>query len=170
MPAAVVIKAIKPARFDDKAMTERLRYHAKKMSPEIRKDFEETTKTWKHKPKFVETVTGGKGLGGFAIEVTTTDEIYGYVDQGTKPHIIRPKKPGGMLAFASAFSPKTKPRVLGSTAGHVGPVDTFRQEVQHPGTEAREFTKEIEKKWQPRFRQKMEAAMKDVAKASGHAL
>jgi len=168
MPSAVVIKVIKPKRFDDKAMTERLRYHAKKVAGEMRKDFEATTKTWQHKVEFKENVSAGKGLGGIVAEVSTTDEIYGYVDQGTKPHIIRPKKAGGRLAFPSIFSAKTKPRVLGSTAGQRGPQDTFAQEVHHPGTEAREFGKMIEVKWTPRFKQRMQAAMSDAAKASGH--
>lgn len=169
MPSALVIKAIKPARFNDKAMTERLRYHAKKVAEEMKKDFEATTKTWQHKVAFTQTVSGGKGLEGIVAEVATSDEIYTYVDQGTKPHIIRPVH-AKMLAFPSIFSPKTKPRVIGSGSGMKGPVDTFRQEVHHPGTEAREFSKTIEEKWQPRFRDRMQAAMKDAAKASGHSM
>lgn len=175
MPSAVVIKVIKPKRFDDKAMTERLRYHAKKVAGEMRKDYEETTKTWQHKPEFKETVSAGKGLGGIVAEVSTTDEIYGYVDQGTGQaaghggkYPITPKKPGGRLAFPSIFSPKTTPKVLGSSSGSHGPVDTFRQIVMHPGIKPREFSKTIEIKWTPRFKQRMQAAMNDAAKASGH--
>jgi len=169
MPSAVVIKVIKPKRFDDKAMTERLRYHAKKVAGEMKQDYEATTKTWEHKPEFKETVSAGKGAGGIIAEVSTTDEIYSYVDQGTRPHIIRAKN-AKVLAFASIFSPKTKPRVLSSTGGSRGSTDTYRQEVHHPGTEAREFSKEIEKKWQPRFKDRMQEAMKDAAKASGHSM
>jgi hypothetical protein len=169
MPSAVVIKAIKPKRFDDKAMTERLRYHAKQVVKEIRKDFEETTKTWQHKVEFKETVSAGKGAGGIIAEVSTTDEIYTYVDQGTKPHIIRPVR-AKRLAFPSIFSPKTAPRVLSSGPGQRGPQDTFAMEVHHPGTEAREFSRTIEVKWTPRFKQRMQEAMKDAAKASGHSI
>jgi len=167
MPSAVVVKAIKPKRFNDKAMTERLRYHAKKVAAEMAKDFEATTKTWQHKPEFKQTVAGGKGLEGFAAEVSTNDEIYGYVDKGTKPHIIRPKR-AKRLAFPSLFAPKTKPRVLNSGPGMRGPQDVFALEVHHPGTEAREFSKTIEIKWTPKFKREMEAAMRDAAEASGH--
>ena len=161
----VVIKSIIPGLMRYKDMTAVLQAHSFKAGEGMYKDFQETVKSWKHKVVFK------KALISFtSIEITTTDEIYGYVDQGTKPHVIRPKRPGGMLAFASAFSPKTKPRVLSSGAGHVGPVDTFRQEVQHPGTEAREFVDAIFEKWEPAYRKEMEKAMKDAAKASGHAL
>jgi len=39
VPSAVVFKVVKPKRFDDKAMTERLRYHAKKVAKEMREDY-----------------------------------------------------------------------------------------------------------------------------------
>jgi len=177
VPSAVVFKVVKPKRFDDKAMTERLRYHAKKVAKEMREDYERTTATWQHKPEFKETVSTGKGLGGVAAEVSTTDKVYGYVDQGTgqaaghRPdrYPIVPKR-AKMLAFASIFSPKTKPKVLGSGPGMRGPIDTFRKKVMHPGIKPREFSKTIEKKWQPRFKAQMQAAMKDAAKASGHGI
>ena len=169
MPSAVVIKAIKPKRFNDKAMTERLRYHAKKVAAEMAKDYEATTKTWQHKPEFKQAVSAGKGLEGVVAEVSTTDKVYGYVDQGTKPHIIRPKR-AKRLAFPSMFSPKTTPRVLGSVPGMRGPQDTFAMEVHHPGTKPREFSKMIEVKWTPRFKARMQDAMKDAAKASGHSI
>jgi len=177
MPSAVVIKAIKPKRFNDKAMRERLRYWGNKVGNEMKKDFEATTATWDHPVKFETKTSGGKGLGGQVTEVWTTDDIYRYVDQGTGQaaghggkYPITPKKKGGMLAFPSMFSPKTKPKVIGSSAGSSGPVDTFRQIVMHPGIKPREFSKTIEIKWTPKFKREMEAAMKDAAKASGHKL
>jgi hypothetical protein len=170
----VVIKAIKPKRFNDKAMRERLRYWGNKVGNEMLKDFEATTRTWEREVKFETKTSGGKGLGGQVTEVWTVDEIYRFVNNGTgkwgprhAEYPITPKN-AKALAFPSIFSPKTRPRVIGSGAGSHGPVDTIRKSVMHPGIEPREFTKEIEKKWTPRFKKEMELAMKDAAKASGH--
>lgn len=46
-----------------------------------------------------------------------------YVHDGTKPHIIRPRKPGGVLAFP------------------MGGRTVFATYSRHPGTRAREFLK-----------------------------
>jgi len=63
-------------------------------------DFHVTTQTWKHQPEFRIESSPGRRL------IYTDDEIYGWVDAGTRPHIIRPKgnKP---LAFRYPFKAKT---------------------------------------------------------------
>ena len=107
--------------------------------------------------------------------VDTSDEIYGYVNDGTPPHPI-PKVPkiSGSLAFQwggkGSYKAKTAPRVIGSTGGGpTGPM-VFPKQVQHPGTKARNFDDEIQKKWTPKFKRHMEKAMRDAARASGHAI
>ena len=138
----------------------------RKMGTPIRRDFERTTATWEHKPKFEQSVS--LKAPGPTLTVWTENEIYGYVNDGTKPHIIRAKTSKG-LAFKTGFYPKTFPGVVGSVPGGSFPPWAHAQEVHHPGTEARKFDETIKKKWQPIFTTRMTAAIKRAAKASGHA-
>lgn len=167
-----LLKTIKPKRrLNDKAMKDALYNSLRRVRTQVLKDFESTTETWKHKPKFIAETSVAEA--GPRLEVYTTDEIYAYVDEGTKPHeiwagIYTGKSDKKALAFASAFSPKTKVNVLGSGAGSKGEVNTVRPYVLHPGTEARNFSEMIRKKNEPRFKREMEQGMRDAAKASGH--
>jgi len=171
MPAsAVVVKQIKPSRFKSEAFTEAVARAAKQVSNEMVLDFRETTRSWKHKPMFEAVVSVDPNA---EVLVGTDDKIYGYVNDGTKPHIIRPKR-AKALRFKwggkGSYKPKTQPRVIGSTPGGPSGPEVALKWVRHPGTEAREFDKTIEKKWQPRFRRLMEQAMKQGAIDSDHAI
>ena len=170
---AVVFKAIKPSRFDDKKFRQDMRHAAEAEGRKILKDYQAIVRTWEHKPEFKVSTSVAAQTGGVLLEVWTdskTEEgqIFKFVDEGTKPHEIWPKRQGGVLAFASAFTPKTRPRTLSSGAGKRGPVDTFRPYVQHPGTEAREYTETIEQKWQKPFAKDMQDAMNKAARESPH--
>lgn len=177
----IVFKSIRPATaFKSSIFREEIRNAAQAMALKIKKDFEATTKTWADKPEFKVEVNVGRAAGGYVatkagtpagaeISVTTDDEIYGYVDEGTKPHVIRPRRRGGLLAFKTGgYRAKTRPQVIGSTAGRPGKNQVFAKEVHHPGTKARKFTQVIHKKWQATFRKEMDAAIKRAAKRSGH--
>src|SRR3990172_8688033 len=94
----------------------------------IVKDFNKTTATWKGaKPKFESVISLREGPS-VSVEPGGDKEgvqKYVYVDKGTRKHRIKPKKPGGVLAFKSKFSPKTQPRVIGSLPGFVGGETVF---------------------------------------------
>jgi len=171
--SALVYKIIKPTRLNVAAMRLQLLNDMRKVGTQIKADFEKTTATWTTKVAFEEQISLS---GGPQVEVYTTNKIYGYVDRGTEPHDIwagfyTGKSDKKVLAFSSKSTPKTIPGVIGSSAGSAGPVDTFRPYVaNHPGTKARNFSKEIEKTWTPKFKRAMEASMSKVTKASGHAL
>lgn len=170
MPAAFQIKEIKPARFKDKAFKDALRDAARQAAKDIEKDFKKTTETWKNKPKFERVVSVDPNV---EVLVGTDDEIYGYVNDGTKPHPIFPNR-AKALSFRwggkGSYRAKTKPRVIGSTpGGSSGPLVHFPY-VQHPGTKARKFDQTIEKKWRAPFKRRMEQAMRRAAKASGHGI
>lgn len=171
----ITFKAIKPAiPFKSSIFRDEIKAAAAKMEKEILKDFQKTTATWEHKGKFnAEVKAGGDPStgsgGGVGIDVTTKDKVYGYVDAGTKRHLIKAKRRGKrLLAFRTGGRPKTKPRVIGSTQGRKGTKQAFAKVVHHPGTKAREFSKTIGKKWQLQFRKEMDAAIKRAAKRSGH--
>ena len=106
---------------------------------------------------------------GGRFQVSTDNEIYGYVDQGTKPHIIRPKR-AQKLFFKSGYSAKTTPRVIGSNNGGANGPDVFANVVRHPGTKAREFAETLKEKYQKTFGKTMQRAMNNAAKKSGHAV
>jgi hypothetical protein len=105
----------------------------------MKADFEKTTATWSHKPLF--TITELEG--GTRYTVGTTDEIYKFVSGGTRPHIIRARN-AKVLAFKSAYQAKTRVRVIGSGPGGSSGENVYRREVQHPGTEARDFERTIQ--------------------------
>jgi len=172
MPGAIVGKVIKPSRLKDDAMRLKLLNAMRKAGTQIKRDFEATVATWEEKPKFEELIslTGP----GPVVLIGTDDEIYRYVNDGTRPHEIwagayTGKSDKTVLAFSSQFVPKTQPGIIGSNPGFVGERDTFVPMVNHPGTEARNFDKVIQKKREPWFKRQMEGAMSEARQASGHA-
>ena len=173
MPQAIVWKSIKPGKLKDAEMRRILRNAMRVAARRIRKDFEATTKTWEHEVKFTESTHLSQSDPDQYVVVGTDDEIYRYVNNGTRPHEIwagayTGKSDKKTLAFPTMFSPKTSPRVIGSTPGARGGPMAFAPMVHHPGTEAREFDKVIEEKRTPWFKTLMEDAMREAARASGH--
>ena len=171
----VVMKSIKPKKLKVKAMRLELLNAMRKSGTVIQKDFEETTATWKHKVKF-ETLVSLMGIGGTkgpTILVSTSDKIYGYVNEGTKAHDIwagyyTGKSKHKALVFPSGFTAKTKPGRLRSGAGGSSGKLVHTPYVEHPGTEARNFDALIKKKRKKWFKRQMQAAMNKAAKVSGN--
>jgi len=108
--------------------------------------FRRVTNSWKHKPAFEATYEVNRT--SYDLMVGTDDDIYRYVDQGTRPHRIEPKGPWPLRfqwGGKGSYMPKTAPGVLSSWGGGpTGPMAHFYG-VNHPGTEARGFTSQIEK-------------------------
>ena len=121
-------------------------------------DFGVTTQTWRHKPTF--TIAREKLLR----TISTLDPIYGYVNDGTQPHEIRPKKPGGRLAFGTPFIPKTVPHIIASGPGGSGSNMVYTTVVNHPGNEAREFDKVIHAKWEKELPKILQSAIDSEAR------
>lgn len=111
----------------------------------IKADYDVTTQTWDNRPSFkIDEESWNEWL------IYTESKIYLFVSGGTKPHIIRPRN-ANKLRFQwggpGSYQAKTTPRVIASrSGGPSGPI-VYRRQVNHPGTEAREFPKEIGKKW-----------------------
>lgn len=122
------------------------------VAKDIQVDFMVTTQTWEHKVPFLIQV-----LGAYRRIVATDDEIYGYVNDGTRPHRIRPK--GKMLRFNTPFKPKTLPSKIMSGPGGKGTSEVFSREVNHPGTKARKFDVAIKDKWDKEFAVIMQRAV-----------
>lgn len=169
MPLVMQVKTIKPGKLNKAAMKRELHKAMMEAKKEILADFRKTTRTWKKKPKF-EGAMDLSGPGPVVI-VGTDNEIYRYVDEGTKRHYIFPHG-NYPLKFKSgwkgSYRAKTKVRVIDSFSGGATGKTVRRMWVLHPGTEARRFADEIEKRRKPWYKSRMERAMRDAAKSSEH--
>lgn len=105
-----------------------------------------TVKTWQHDVPFIV-----RRLSAWERLVGTDDLIYHYVNHGTVPHDIRPRTPGGILAFQSGYRAKTIPNVAFSRAGGAFGPTVVAREVHHPGSEARNFDTVIATRIQDRM-------------------
>lgn len=122
---------------------------------ELLEDFAKTYQTWEHKPR------PRVRIGRTDVEVRIDDAIWGYVDKGTRPHVIRARR-AAALAFASGYSAKTRPGSI--IAGQGGPSGgaVFAQEVNHPGTKARGFSRRLRAKWKEKWPKLVQAAVKQA--------
>lgn len=126
-----------------------------KAAKEAKAEYEKTVRTWNKKPRFEILSDGTDALVG------TDDEIYGYLDKGTKKKYPIPKQPKvvGALRFQEGYTSKTVPRSIGSRAGGPkGPV-RFAKQVIHPGIEAREFSRLVQKTIQGRLTRRINTAI-----------
>ena len=135
------LRPIKPTKnpFDERAYRHAIKAALDDTAQLVLADFERTTAMWSGKPSFSIEETGE-----FARVIGTDDENYARVDAGTRPHVIVAH--GGVLAFPSGGSPKSRPRVIGSSGGSRGSGVVFTKRVNHPGTEGRQFADTIGEK------------------------
>lgn len=115
-----------------------------------------TTKTWKHAVRFYSVRARD------TLTVFTDDKIYEYVSEGTKPHLIFPRR-AKALRFSAKSRAKTRPRVIASGQGSKSGKIVFSKGVIHPGTQAREFHKVIATKWEKKYPTIMRAQIKLAA-------
>lgn len=142
--------------FDTNKIRHKITQAIDQASRQVLADFKKTTATWAGKPVF--TVTK---QGEFTRIVGTENEIYDFVSHGTRPHVIRPVN-APALAFQVGYSAKTAVNVIGSSnGGSSGPV-AFAQEVQHPGTKARNFEQVISKAIQPKIVRSFDKIFQDA--------
>src|SRR5678816_3795076 len=79
---------------------EKVRGRMRELAEQAKERFEDSTSTWSHKPDFTIKQTSA------GVEISTDSEIFGFVDQGTKPHVIEPKS-ANVLAFQSGYAAKS---------------------------------------------------------------
>lgn len=162
----VMFRAITPKALKVQAIYDSIEKEAKIVEAGILKDYKEGTRTWEHKVQFDATLTINPN-GAVSIIVDTDDEIYTFVHEGTRPHVIRAKR-AKTLRFQGTYTAKTTPGVIQSKSGGSSGEFEYRQQVQHPGTKARNFTQPIFRKWRPFFERQMQRALDEGAKKSGH--
>jgi len=166
-------KVIRPPKLNDKAMRDEMAKGMKTAQDKLKKEYQKTTRTWEHKVAFqAEQKTSATQM---SVSVWTEDEIYGYVDKGTRPHAIfagiySGKSTKRVLAFPGTFTAKTVPGVIDSRRGGSGGGTVLRPYVQHPGTEARNFSEIIERDFADLFALIMGEALSKAAVKSYHGI
>lgn len=136
--------------------TQAIKKAALKTANLTERDLKATTKTWVHKPDFSVNILPTDDP--YTIIAGTDDDIYGYVDAGTKPHVIRPKR-SRYLRFFSGYRAKTRVGIIGSREGGAYGDTVFRTSVYHPGTKARQFMATIARRRQKTFEQEISTAI-----------
>lgn len=122
---------------------------------EVKDDLDATTASWKHSVAFVTKRQSMQRT------ISTRDKIYGFVEQGTKPHDIVARA-GRVLRFGLNPLAKTKPGVIGSGPGRLGSPLMFRQRVRHPGSAPRRFIPAIVKKRRTRLVENIQARLRGI--------
>lgn len=103
-----------------------------------KRQYEKTVVDWDKKPVFEQNRARRRGQVIYG-SVDTDNEVFIYVDQGTRPHIITARR-APMLVFQTGYKAKTTPKRFRSRAGgKFGPY-ARKFSVRHPGTEARGWT------------------------------
>lgn len=142
-------RTITPQLLPQKVFDEAFERASREMERDVKGAFSDAVSAWKHQPTWRGYVRVDNT--SIYISVGTTDEIFKFVDEGTIPHIIRPKRPGGFLHWVS-------------TDG----ADHFAKEVHHPGTKAQEITKSIHDIWINMMPEYFEKHLSQAVKDSGH--
>lgn len=124
---------------------------------DVVKDFEKTWKTWRHKPRVTVRITKD------GAETRVNDQVWNWLDQGTKPHVIMPRR-AKRLRFQLGFTPKTRVGSLSSGGGGSSGPTVFSRGVNHPGTKARGWSELIQEASEKRFPGRVQI---EITKATG---
>lgn len=120
------------------------------------------TESWTHKPDF----TIREFDRGYGRSVTTTHNLYRFVNNGVRRRIIRAKR-ARVLRFYPGSSPKTIPDSLRPRTGARGYAPAFAKFVRWPGIKARHFDRLAAKEVRPFYRDRLNDAIADLKDASG---
>jgi hypothetical protein len=168
------VKAVLPPKFDPKKLMQDIADEMDKFAPYLVNDFERVTRSWKgDKPNFV-PIRVKKGPVDMILEVRVTGgkgkDKWKWLDQGTKPHVIRPKRPGYPLRFKTGYQAGSKPGTLFTSSGSYTGPEVRAKSVRHPGNAARKWTELIVKNNQPSFERWMINALGHAAERSAHSV
>lgn len=127
----------------------------------VLKDLSATTRTWKTKVAFDVTIT--QQGDDYSVTAGTDNQIYQWVNDGTKAHAIRPKR-SRYLRFSSGYKAKTRVGIIGSVDGGSFGNDVFSRGVQHPGFIGRKFAEKIQQRRQVTTVQEISQGIAKVAR------
>lgn len=138
----------------------------KEVKPALVKSLNLVVANWEHKPKFQARKTIGKDKITLTVfPVGENADIFKFVDQGTKPHVIKPVR-AKMLRFQLGYKSKTLARPARTVSG--GGVATgdvvVAKRVNHPGNEARNFTGTIAEDIKPGFNRTIDNTFRKISR------
>jgi hypothetical protein len=150
----IVFKSLHPAQWTLQATADEMLRELDGVILAIQMKLGITTATWTHKPVFqvLGRVTPGAQGAIARVEISTDDEIFGYLDKGTPAHSISPKSPvskrdptrPSALATRAGYKAKSTPGSLSSGGGgHFGAV-IYKPGVWHPGIAPRRFMETLQ--------------------------
>lgn len=128
--ARAVFRSISPSLLDPNLFKKAFEDASREMEKDVKGAFIDATSGWKHKPVWRGYVR--LTADNIYISVGTADEIFKFVDEGTKAHIIRPVKAKMLLLHW-----------VDAASGD----DVFAKEVHHPGTKAQHISADIREIW-----------------------
>ena len=157
----VLMKAIKPVKLNDAVFRLEFLNEMRKAGTAVRRDYQRTVSSWNgEKPKFEQLVSLAGGGPTLVIEVTGghgADKWF-WLDKGTKVRYA---------TMSMNFRAKTSVGSLSSGSGRGGLLFVNKKRPRL-GIKARGWTVIIVKLWTPRFKSRMELAMRTAAKKSNH--
>lgn len=161
----VKLIALKPKLFKGSVFLREYEKEAKAITNGVHKDYRKAVSKWRRKPKFKKRVEF-RDIG-IIMAVTTDNKIFLYWDEGTKKHIIRPRRREFLRFIGSSYRARSAPRGRGRPrkSDYV-----YTKMVKHPGFKGTKTSQKIRKRWGPRVIKKMDRATKRAAKKSGHAI
>lgn len=152
--AGVSLTPIVPkGKIDDKRVRDAVKLAGRRINKIVKSEFEKTTKTWKRKPTFKETIDQNNNQTSAKVE--TDNIIYFYINFGTRYILVR---------FTPDFETKTLPGWLNSRPGHPRAIYDGRQ---HPGIIPREWDLAIVEKHGKRFGSILSEEIDNAVRASG---
>lgn len=155
MPA-IFWKPIGGAKIDSSKFRKIVREEAMSIAADMMLDLMVATATWKHNVKFKRIVDAKTDI--VTIVVGSDDKIWGFVNQGTKEHIVLPRnKP--MLWFRNTYTAKTIPGVLTSKPGGASGIWVSSKGTIPKGIKPRKFDEALQKRWKTKFPKRIEAVV-----------
>ena len=117
----------------------------KETGKKIQKDFRTTVKGWskEKRPKF--PIRFRKNRNEMAVKVSTTKDIYRFVNDGTEARLIVPRKKSA-LRFQPGYRAGTRPGSISSSGGARSGALMHATYVRHPGIKPRLFDETILKR------------------------
>lgn len=165
-----IYKPIKPKHLKYAGLQKKLIKFARTYADGVDRDFRKTYETWSKESQPTQRTSISVTKTNVSIQNEVVGKIYGFVDKGTQgPYEIKPIR-AKRLRFNSGYNAKTVVNQIRSSGGGPTGEIVYSLGVTHPGIEARNFSKNIMRKWSNPFFKAMQRALNEWAKESGHSL
>lgn len=153
---AFLFHPINPKKINTNSARAQILNVLKRYERKMLNDFQSTTETWDHQPRFSSTLHYAGG--DVSIQVETDDAVYMYLDKGTRQR---------WAVMSGDWVSKTSPGVIGSGPGAGSVVRRGKRQMRtpRPGIKARNFTLLIRRKHEKSFRKDVKSVIAHLPKS-----